>query len=390
MRDTLGKVYAISAAETRRTMRDRTALFFMLLLPVFIILLVGLSFSGQANKLAIGVVDQDHGPLSAELQHELSTAPRIRLVRASSEDALRTAVRHAEVVSGIVIPTGYTNALRAGRPMPVGYVNDPTGQASVAARAPVASVVERQASIYGAARFAADQAGVSREAALGTAQSLSSTGGVTVDVTTESGRRVIPQGFNYAAPSNLILFVFVTSLAAAAVLVNARRLGVTRRMLATPTRPGVILFGQGFSRFVLALFEGLFIVVLGRLVFDVDWGNGLAAAVLVLVFALVSTGAALLMGTLARTEDQAGSMGPAIGIALGMLGGCMWPLFIVPPIMQTIGHGTPHAWAMDGFIVLIAKRGGLTDIAGNVLALGVFAAILLTIGAWGVRRTATR
>jgi ABC-2 type transport system permease protein len=96
------------------------------------------------------------------------------------------------------------------------------------------------------------------------------------------------------------------------------------------------------------------------------------------------------MGTIARTEEQAGTIGPAVGIALGMLGGCMWPLFIVPPIMQTIGHATPHAWAMDGFIALIARRAGVADIVGSLLALVVFAALLLTIGAWGVRRTATR
>jgi ABC-2 type transport system permease protein len=138
----------------------------------------------------------------------------------------------------------------------------------------------------------------------------------------------------------------------------------------------------------MAVFQGVFIVALGALLFGIQWGDPLAAGLLILVFALVSTGAALLMGTWARTEDQTSAIGPAIGIGLGMLGGCMWPLVIVPPVMRTIGHGTPQAWAMDGFIALIARNAHVGDVAGKLLALSVFAVLLLGVGAWRLRRTA--
>ncbi|HEY0637908.1 MAG TPA: hypothetical protein VGD67_09695 [Pseudonocardiaceae bacterium] len=42
-----------------------------------------------------------------------------------------------------------------------------------------------------------------------------------------------------------------------------------------------------------------------------------------LVWVLVSTGAGLLAGSLFRTPDQAGAIGPAVGIALGMLDGAI-------------------------------------------------------------------
>ena len=268
------------------------------------------------------------------------------------------------------------------------FVTDPSGQSSVAARGPVSAAVDQESATATAARFAAVHAGVSFDGALVTARSLATGGGVSVDVSAATGRAPLPTAFSYTAPSNLVLFVFITSLAAAVIIVNARRLGVTRRMLATPTPAGAILTGQAVSRFGMAVFQGVFIVALGAVVFGVSWGDPLAAALLVLSFALVSTGAALLMGTFARTEDQAGAMGPAIGIALGMLGGCMWPLVIVPPIMRAIGHATPHAWAMDGFIALIANGAHVGDIVGKLLALAVFAALLLAAGIWSMRRTA--
>src|SRR5204862_7942069 len=132
--------------------------------------------------------------------------------------------------------------------------------------------------------------------------------------------------------------------------------------------------------------QGLFILVLGAVVFGVHWGDILAAGILVLVFALVATGAALIIGTMARTEEQTGAIGPPIGIALGMLGGCMWPLVIVPPVMRAVGHATPHAWAMDGFISLVARDGHLRNVAPDLLALGSFAALFLVAGTWRLRR----
>jgi ABC-2 type transport system permease protein len=388
MREAVGKILAIASADGRRLVRDRTALFFILLLPVFIILVIGIALGGNVNRMPTGVVVQSRGALAENLREELVRSSRLRVQEYSTVDALRSAVRHSEIVAGVVIPAGYDAALRDGSPPGVDFVTDPSGQASLAARGPVVAVIDKQVGAAAAARFAAVHAGTSFDESLRTARSLEASGGVSVAVSTATGRAPLPTGFSYTAPSNLVLFVFITSLASAAVIVNSRRLGITRRMLATPTRPSVVLMGQSVSRFLMAVFQGVFIVALGALLFGIQWGDPLAAGLLILVFALVSTGAALLMGTWARTEDQTSAIGPAIGIGLGMLGGCMWPLVIVPPVMRTIGHGTPQAWAMDGFIALIARNAHVGDVAGKLLALSVFAVLLLGVGAWRLRRTA--
>jgi ABC-2 type transport system permease protein len=388
MREALGKIAAVVGADGRRLARDRTALFFILVLPAFIILIVGIGIGGSNTKLAVGIVESDRGPLATQLRSELARSPRLRIRSFGDTTSLQAAVRHSEVVAGVEIPRSYDADLRAGRSTRVDFVTDPAGQSSLAARGPVAAAVDAQSAAAGAAAFAARTAGVSFEEAYAQARVLAaSAGGVGVKVSTASGRGPLPLGFSYTAPSNLVLFVFITSLAAGGAIVFARRLGITRRMLATPTPPSVVMLGQAGSRFLTALFQGLFILLLGRLVFGVEWGDPLAAGLLIVVFAAVATGAALVIGTIVRTEEQAGAVGPPVGIALGMLGGCMWPLVIVPPIMRTIGHATPHAWAMDGFIKLVARGGHVGDIATDLLALAAFAVVLLMVGAWRLRRT---
>jgi len=384
------KIGAIAVNDARRLSRDRTALFFILALPVFIILIIGIGIGGANSKIDVGVVDKGTGALGAELRRDIARSPRLTVESFADIGSLRTAVRHSEVVAGVVIPPGYDDALRNGRSDAVEFVVDPAAQASLAARGSVAAAVDAQAAVVDAARFAAANTGEPFAVAYDRARSSATGGGVHVDVSTASGHAPLPLGFSYTAPSNLVLFVFITSLASAAAIVFARRLGVTRRMLSTPTAPLVVLAGQAGSRLLTAVFQGLFILAIGAVVFGVDWGDLAGAGVLILAFALVATGASLLIGTAAGTEEQTIALGPPIGIALGMLGGCMWPLVIVPPVMRAIGHATPHAWAMDGFISLVARDGHLRDIAPDLAALLVFAALFLAAGTWRLRRAIFR
>jgi ABC-2 type transport system permease protein len=359
------------------------------LLPVVIILIIGLTFGdAAASRLPVGVVDGGAGPLGSELRAELAASEALDARDVEDEDALRKAVRRGVVATGVVLPAGYTEALRAGGRAEVAFVVDQTRPAPAPVRSAVAAVVARQAAQVRAAGFAAETSGVPFEVALARAKALAALPAqVRVEAATIGGREdALPTGFNYTAPANLVLFVFITSLAGAAGLIEARRLGVTRRLVATPTSTGTILFGEALSRFAVAILQGLIIFGVGWLVFGVDWGDPEAALLLVTVFALVGTGVGMLLGAVLGNAEQATSIGPPVGIALGMLGGCMWPLAIVPEPMRVVGHLFPQAWAMDAFIALIAKDAGLAGITRQLAVLAAFAAALLVLATWRLRK----
>ena len=380
----------MAGSALRRLARDRLALFFIVLLPVVIILIIGLTFGDAGSeRLPVGVVDQGAGRLGSELRAGLDASPALDPRAYEDADALRKAVRRGVVAAGVVLPAGYDQALRAGRPAEVTFVVDQTRPAPAPVRSAVAAVVARQAAEVKAAGFAAERpASPSTPPWPGPGPWPTCQERLRVEATTVGGREdALPTGFNYTAPANLVLFVFITSVAGAAGLIEARRLGVTRRMLATPTTVTTILFGETLGRFAVALLQAMIIFGVGWLVFGVDWGDPPAALLLVVTFALVATGVGMLLGAVLRNAEQATSIGPMAGIALGMLGGCMWPLAIVPAPMRTFGHLFPQAWAMDAFIALIARDAGLAGIARQLAVLAAFAAVLLALATWRLRRT---
>jgi ABC-2 type transport system permease protein len=98
---------------------------------------------------------------------------------------------------------------------------------------------------------------------------------------------------------------------------------------------------------------------------------------------LASAGMGLFLAGLVRTFEQQEAVGVIFVIATSMLGGLFWPLDILSPAMQKIGHFTPQAWAMDG-LTEVALRGG--SWAELVWPLTVLLGLAVVFSAAGVLR----
>lgn len=381
------KLAAIVQANLVRTSRDRMGLFFIVLLPLILIVVLGLTF-GRTGTARVGVVDEDGGPLAAELVTAISTTAGLRVeIRAyDSVDGLRDAASRGFVEFGITIPAGYDETVRTGSEATITYVAPPTAVAT-ATRTTIDRAVAEQAALLRAARFAAMERGIPFDRALGAARAQAHHApGVGVAVTSVIGDSARASSFGTGAQSQIVLFMFLTSLTGATELITTRQLGISRRMLATPTGAWTIIAGEGLARLAVALFQGFFIVVASSLIFAVDWGDAIATAAIIIVFALVCAGAALLIGVLASTPSQAGALGPALGMGLGLLGGTMVPTDVFPEVMRTLSRLTPHAWALDALQTLIDDGAGVVQVMPQLAVLVGFAAALLLLAVTRFRR----
>jgi ABC-2 type transport system permease protein len=370
----------VAATTLRRVVRDRTGLFFMVVLPVLVIVLVGSTMAAE-DSFVVGVIDEGRSPLAVELVEDLRATPALELRSFDDEEALRLAVRRSELSAGVVLPAGLGEDPGAAA---VGLLLQPANVTGLAAEQTVRAVVADRSAVVTAAAFAADEAGGTPGAHLAAAATAAeAVAPLTVETTVGGEARFLPLGFTYSSATMLVLFVFVNALAGGGMIIQNRELGLYERVLAAPVTPRAVIAGEATTYLLLALLQSTLIVGIGALLFGVEWGDPLAAGALVAVWSAVGAAAGMLAGTLLRTVEQASSIGPMVGIALGMLGGCMWPLEIVPPVMQTIGHLVPHGWAVDSWIELLSRDGGLADIAP---ALGVLAAFALTLGALAAHR----
>jgi len=297
-------------------------------------------------------------------------------------------VERGQLEIGLVIPDGYADALAGTETVELEYLGTPDSL-TAGLRGPVDAAVARQAALVTAGRAAvAVDAGTFDEAVDRAAEGIDDVGGVQITVSRVGDRGPFAgfTQFTLGAQSQLILFMFLSSMVAASSLVLTKRLGVSRRMVSTPSSIGTIIVGEGLGRFGIAMVQGLYIVAVSATVFNVAWGDPLAVALIVILFGVVSAAVALLIGAIASNADQAGSLGVFLGLALGALGGCMIPIVFMPPVMQQIARLLPHSWALDGLQSLVRDGGGVASVLPNLAVLSAFAVVLLALAAWRFRK----
>jgi len=388
------KVLAIGIVNTKRFLREKANLFFVFAFPLLIVMMIGSFFGGGLNS-TVGVYVTEDGPLVEDLLTAINEVEGLEVRDYASEAALLDGVQRGGVQGGLVIPAGYDAGLAAGEQVEVGFVSRPD-QTAILLGETVNAVVQSQSNLIRAASFAADSVGGTFGDALGVAKAVAPASERVSVVYREAGEDSLLAefeglgAFDLGAHQELILFMFLTSLAGSAALIQTRQLGVARRMLSTPTSTGTILAGETLGRFNVAMVQGLYIVLGTVLLFRVDWGDPIGAVALVVTFALVGAAAGILMGAIFSNDSQAGGLGVLLGLGLAALGGCMVPIEIFPEGMQTIAKLTPHAWALDGFAELVRRDGTFADILPNLGILVGFAAALMLLGTWRLRKVLTR
>ena len=381
------KAFAIAATDLRRLLRWRANVFFLFVLPMLIILLLGAAFGSGSSD--IGLVEGSHGPLARQFVAALDARPSTQLHAYATTHDLQQAVARGRVDAGLVIPDGYDARLRQGQQVTIGYFGRPDSTAQQL-RATIQSVAAAQSRTIAAAQFLQRRQRIAFKAALASAKAAAATAPrVDVALRAPGGGAYKSQlgRFGSGASTQLLLFVFLNSLQGAVWVIETRRLGIARRMLSTPTSTWSIVGGQLLGRLAIAILQAL-VIVLGTIIFfGVSWGDPAGTAALILSFSLVATGSAILVGSLFSNEQQAGPVALLLGLGLAALGGSMAPLEIFPSTARTIAHITPHAWANDAFSKLLAHGGDLVTVLPQIAVLLGFAALAMIVAVWRLQRT---
>ena len=382
------KVLWIALANLRRMFRVRTNIFFVFVFPMALILVLGATFGGSYTP-RLGVVTTGSGPLGAALVRQLEQTPHMKVVAVSDPATLLTQVERGNLAAGVVIPDGYDAAIRAGHAVTLRYLARPD-QSSQQLGETVRGAVARQAALLGAARFAvAQHSAPSFGAGLAEATRLSPAIPAVSVTQATAGTAVFSRTlgqFDEVAWTELLLFLFLIALTGAVAMIESRKLGVSRRMLATPTSPATVIAGETLGRVLIACVQALVIILGSALLFGVSWGSPAGVAAVVILFALVASGAGIFVGTLFSSEPQARGISLLLGLGLGALGGCMVPLEVFSPTMRRVAHITPQAWGNDAFARLVGRGASIAGILPQLGILAAYAAVLLALAAWRLRR----
>ena len=326
--------------------------------------------SVEARNLAVGVVDEDHSPLSRQVRNAL-LPPVFQPAVVIPASAINNEMDHERLVFVLEIPPRFESDLLAGRPATVQVNVDATAMA--------------QAGI-GAGYL---QAIIPREVAnaLGRHEVQASLP-VNLVTHTRFNPNLLSSWFT-SVMQVINAITMLTLILTGAALIREREQGTIEHLLVMPLVPAEIMLSK-----ILA--NGLVILVAAglSLVFVVQWllrvpiaGSLTLFLSGAAIYALSVAALGIMLGTLASTMGQLGLLAIPVMVVMQLLSGSTTPIESMPVWLQYVMRiisPTPHFVA---FAQAVLYRGaGLSIVWGDLLAVLAIGAVYFTISLRRFRR----
>jgi ABC-type multidrug transport system permease subunit len=203
---------------------------------------------------------------------------------------------------------------------------------------------------------------------------------VTLAVESAGVRLTPPSGFQQSVPGNLVMFIMLVMFTSGSVtLTIERNNGILRRLASAPVSRYAVVAGKLGARMALGVVQIAFAMIVGTVLFRVEWGpHPLSVVILLLAYAVLAATAGMLLGNFATSDGQAIGIGVVTTNVLAALGGCWWPIEITPGWAQKLSLLLPTGWTMDALHRLMSFGAAPPEILLHLAALGLLAAA----GAW--------
>ncbi len=391
------RAWHIAVKELLQTRRDRLAALFSVVLPVVFTVFLGLLIGGfgSTDAFPLAVADVDGSPASRQLLEALADEPLLDITPVAEED-VEQAVLDQEVAAALIIPRSYGQTLGDGRQATLSFVRVETSTSAQSVYQAVQTAVGRLNAQTLATEAAVDRLGVALgETAAASllsaaenrvAESLASPAIAValVDAQTAGARQL--GGFEQASTGSLVNWVLFGLLTVATGMAWERRQGLLRRLVTTGTGGVQIIGGKMLGMIILTFSQQLFLILLGRFAFGVDYlSSPLALVMVMLTLSFLAASLALLIASVFRSEQAVVATTVISALLLAALAGAWFPLEITSAGFSRVAHFLPTAWVMDCLHGIVLGDWGPADVLRPLGIVWIWVVAFFGLAVWRFR-----
>ena len=366
----LRRLKPIIRKEFLQISRDTRTLGVLLVLPSFLVFLIGYALNFDVKHVPVAVFDQDHSQTSREFVRSFETSDYF-VVKQNVES-----YREIELLLGeekahlaLVIPPDFSQNLLAGRDAPMQIIVDGSNANTATTVLGYASVIVQNYSTKLAAK-AFERIG--REVY----QPIELLPKIWYNPELSTAKFLIPVMIGFIL---MITGVVSTSLS----VVREKERGTMEQLLLSPLRTGEVIVGKTIPYLVVALASSVMILIVSVVVFSVSiQGSLLWLFVGIILFLFCALGQGILISSIAQTQQVAfivsvfSSLLPTF-----LLSGFIFPISSMPLPLRILSNITPAKYFLVIARSIILKGTGPEAYWQQFAALGIFATAALGLAA---------
>ena len=358
----LQRLLAIVRKELITMLRDPRARLSLIIPPIIQLFVFSSAATMEVKNIAVAVVDLDRGPYALDVQQRLAGSRSFtRLPRYANVASARGALEREQVIGILVLPSGFSADLTAGRPASAQLLLD--GRRSNAAQ------ISAQ---YVSTIIAAE--GVPLSGAPPDARRAGGAG----PVPAANAAVVIDNWFNpnleyqWFMMPNLVgmLSLGVALMITALSVARERELGTFDQTLVSPATPVEIALGKLLPPLLVASVQATLYLLIVTLLYGVPFrGNLLVFYAAILTFSEACAGVGLFISSLVHTQQQAFLGAFAVLLPFALLSGFATPVENMPWWLQFVTTINPLAHMLRLMQGLFLKGASVASMTPDLVKL---------------------
>ncbi len=372
--NSFSRISAVFHKELVQMRRDRLTFAIMLAIPIIQLVLFGYAINTDPRHLPTAVIAEEQTPVVRSILQGLETSEYYDLVMESDDPrAAQDLLVRGEATFVVTIPAGFTRSLERGdRPQLLieADASDPVAASVALARTDAIISSALKHDLRGPLAFLQRQPGP-------------------VDVVVQASFN--PEGVTQynIVPGLLgvILTMTLVMITGMAMTREAER-GTMENLLAMPARPFEVMIGKIAPYVMVGAVQTVVILVAARLLFGVPFDGPLWVLLVgVTVFVVANLALGFTFSTVAQSQMQSMQLTFFFFLPSILLSGFMFPFRGMPVWAQFIGEVLPLTHFLRVVRGVMLKGAGLSEVAGELAAIGAFILVVGTVAMLRYRRT---
>ncbi|WP_407405640.1 ABC transporter permease [Chryseobacterium sp.] len=384
--------------------RDSGGIVIIFLMPLLLIITITLiqdsTFrSMEGTKIPIIFIDNDQSEVSKVIKKELETSKTFELITNFTEKSAEGAVFRGDYQMAIVIPENLSKDLNANINFKVEAIVSSFGidPNSTQDQKPITTAKDIhlyfdpatnpsfKSSVMDAINkmvFEIENKKIytAFQDQLGTTEDLDNKKLISFkEIMPAKANDAKPNSVQHNVPAWALFAIFFIVVPLSINLVKEKTQGTNVRIRISPAPYYIHILGKTCTYLIICIIQFLLMVAVGVYLFpylglpqfEVN-GKMLDLLVVTLFSGLAAIGFGILLGTLAKTQEQSAPFGATSVVVLAAIGGIWVPVFLMPEFMQKIASFSPMNWGLNAYYDIILRNSRLGGIAKEIIFLFLF------------------
>ncbi|MBF7092683.1 ABC transporter permease [Flavobacterium sp. ALJ2] len=201
-----------------------------------------------------------------------------------------------------------------------------------------------------------------------------------------NNKEVLPNSTQHNVPAWTLFAMFFIVIPLSINIVKEKTQGTFVRLLTNPVSNRVVMMGKTITYSVICMIQFYMMVAVAVFLFpeiglpplNIE-GHLFLMSIVALFSGFAAIGFGILLGTIAKTQEQSAPFGATSVIILAAIGGVWVPVFAMPKIMQIIAKSSPMNWGLNAFYDVLLRNASFLEIIPEIGLLFLFFIITTTI-----------